>query len=301
MFNLSRAGSLAFFILFIHSILFFFASAAPVSVTPTSISVPSYKSYAVANKFPQLLSRHSSKRDSQSYVLRSLAEPEIETLVRRKSVGAKIKGAFQKAGSAIKNVAKKVGNGVKTAAKKVGNFVKTTGAKVAKVGLKVLSTAQSIGAKVAGFIPGVGKPIGKALKGASAVTNAISNKIPAKLGSKLDKGMKVMDTIRNPMSAVKGKAGKAAGKALDAILRREEDERVVHRELDDMLWDREFNDDDLYTRDYEPSAILGREEDEWVVHRELDDMFWNRESDDDDLYARNYEIEERDEFEDSMQ
>ncbi|KIM43490.1 hypothetical protein M413DRAFT_443414 [Hebeloma cylindrosporum] len=324
MFNLfSRAGSLVLLTLFVHSFLFFFAAAAPVSVVrSTSIGVPSHHdSYAIDTPFPQALKlpRSLTNSGSHSHVLRSLVEPEMVILVRRKSIAAKIRGAFKKIGSGIKHAfqkvgkgiktaakkigngiktaakkvgngiktaAKKVGNGIKTAAKKVGNgiktaakkvghgivtaakkvgkFVKTTGAKIAKFGLKVISTVQSVGAKVVGFIPGVGKPLGRALKAASMGTNALSNKIHVSLGKKLDKGMKIMDKIRNPVSG-------AGGKALDAVLRREEDEQwVFHRELDDMLWDREL--DDLL---WDP---------------ELDDLLWDRELDDGDIYARDYDI-----------
>jgi hypothetical protein len=57
-------------------------------------------------------------------------------------------------------------------------------------------------------------------------------------------------------------AGGAAGKALDAILRREEnDDWILPRELDDSLWDRGFSDeDDLYSRDYD------------IVERDYDDF-----------------------------
>jgi hypothetical protein len=77
--------------------------------------------------------------------------------------------------------------------------LKTTGAKIAKFGLKIISTAQSIAAKVVGFIPGL-KGVGKAIKAMSMGTNALSEKIHVSLGAKLDKGMRVMDKIRNPVS-----------------------------------------------------------------------------------------------------
>lgn len=77
--------------------------------------------------------------------------------------------------------------------------MKTTGAKIAKFGLKVISTVQSVASKVAKFIPGIGKPISAALNGASKVSNLASNKIHVSLGKKLDKGMKIMDKIRNPV------------------------------------------------------------------------------------------------------
>lgn len=142
--------------------------------------------------------------------MRSSVDREMQTLVRRKSVAAKIRGAFQKVGGAIKKGFQKVGQGIKTAAQKVGKFIKTTGAKIAKFGLKVLSTAQSIGAKVVGIIPGL-KGVGKALKAVSMGTNALSNRIHVSLGKKLEKGMDIMDKIRNPVSG-------AGGKVLDAIL-----------------------------------------------------------------------------------
>ncbi|KIM46965.1 hypothetical protein M413DRAFT_422530 [Hebeloma cylindrosporum] len=233
MYKLSRAGSLVLFTLVLHSFLFFFASAAPVSVP--SPTLPSHNSYAIDKPIHQSLSASLSRGGSRS-ALRSLVQPEGEALVRR-SAASKIRGAFKKAGSRIKH-----------AARKVGHFMKTTGAKIVKFGLKIASTAQSIGAKVLGFIPGL-KPLGKAMKAASMATNAISNRIHVSLGRKLDKGMRVMDKIRNPV-------GGAGGKALNALLRREEDEWVFGRELDDLLWDREFDEDDIYSRDYEILQLL---------------------------------------------
>jgi len=166
---------------------------------------------------------------------RSVEHVENIILVRRESVGAKIKHAFQKVGkgikkgfekvgAGIKKAAKKVGEGVKTAAKKVAKFAKTTGAKIAKFGLEVVSTAESVASKVAKFIPGVGKPISAALTGMSKVTGLASDKIHANLGSKLQKGMDVMKKIQNPV-------GGAAGKVLNA-LRREMAEDAVLFERD---------------------------------------------------------------------
>ena len=85
------------------------------------------------------------------------------------------------------------------AAKKVGHFAKEVGAKVAKFGLEVVSTAQSVAAKAAKFIPGIGKPISAALTGMSKATSVASDKIHANLGSKLQKGMDVMKKIQNPV------------------------------------------------------------------------------------------------------
>ena len=82
---------------------------------------------------------------------------------------------------------------------KVGDFVKHTAAKVVKFGLKVASGVQQLAGTVAGFIPGVGKPIGKALQAESKVTGAISDKIHANLGKKLDKGVNVINKAQKIM------------------------------------------------------------------------------------------------------
>jgi len=107
--------------------------------------------------------------------------------------GQKVKTGFQKAGTAIKKGFQKVGNGIKTAAKKVWHFVKTTGAKIAKFGLKVVESVGEVVGKVASFIPGIGKPIQQAIHGVSKVAGVISDHIHAKLSKKLEKGMKIMN------------------------------------------------------------------------------------------------------------
>jgi phage-related protein len=133
-----------------------------------------------------------------------------DQLVRR-SVGSKIKQAFEKAGSAIKkgfqkvgagikSVAEKVKTGVVTAAKKVGTFMKTTGAKVAKFGLKVVESVGEAVGHVASFIPEIGKPIQQAIHGISKVAGVISDHIHAKLSDKLQKGMNVMNKADQVMS-----------------------------------------------------------------------------------------------------
>jgi len=116
-----------------------------------------------------------------------------DQLERRSKVGNKIKQAFKKAGSAIKKGFQKVGSAVKSAVKKVGTFVKTTGAKIAKFGLKVVQSVGTMVGKVAGYIPAIGKPIDKAIEGVSKVAGVVSDHIHAKLSSKLQKGMNVMN------------------------------------------------------------------------------------------------------------
>jgi phage-related protein len=108
-------------------------------------------------------------------------------------VGSEIKHGFQKVGSEIKHVAQKVGTGIKTAVKKVGNFIKTTGAKIVKFGLKVVQSVGEVIGKVASFIPAIGKPIDQAINGVSKVAGVISDHIHAKLSAKLQKGMNVMN------------------------------------------------------------------------------------------------------------
>ncbi|KAF5324281.1 hypothetical protein D9619_011214 [Psilocybe cf. subviscida] len=98
------------------------------------------------------------------------------------SVAAKIRGAFHK-----------VGEGIKHAAQKVGHFVKTTGAKIAKVGLKIVATAQKIASKAVGWLPGIGKPLGKIMEGESKGLNKASDAIHAHIGGKLGQAMHRMD------------------------------------------------------------------------------------------------------------
>jgi hypothetical protein len=78
--------------------------------------------------------------------------------------------------------------------------VKKNGAKIAKFGLQVMSTTESVGAKLAKFIPGVGKAVGTALDAESKVTGFASNAIHANLSPKLQKGMRIMNKIQHPVS-----------------------------------------------------------------------------------------------------
>lgn len=72
------------------------------------------------------------------------------------------------------------------------HFIKTTGAKVVKFGLKVAQSLLTVGAKVLGFIPGVGKPLGKIVDGAAKVVGVVGDHIHATLSHHLQTGMKVM-------------------------------------------------------------------------------------------------------------
>ena len=56
--------------------------------------------------------------------------------------------------------------------------------------------------KVAGFIPGIGKPLGKAIEGVSKVAGVVSDRIHVKLPAKLQKGMDVMNKADKIMSYI---------------------------------------------------------------------------------------------------
>ncbi|KIM30526.1 hypothetical protein M408DRAFT_328095 [Serendipita vermifera MAFF 305830] len=123
---------------------------------------------------------------------------------------------------ALKGFVKQHGAAIRGAINKAVKWVADTGAKVAKFGLKVVSTVASVASKVVGFIPGVGKAVGKAVGGLGHAANAASNAIKADLGPHLEKGMQVMDKIRNPV-------GGTAGKVLDAVLKRDVGESLSAR------------------------------------------------------------------------
>jgi hypothetical protein len=133
------------------------------------------------------------------------------------------------------------------AVQKVGHFVKTTGAKIAKFGLEVVSTAASIGSKIAKFIPVVGKAVSTALNVESKVTGLASNAIHVDLGAKLDKGMQIMNKIQHPVSEYHRfflseyfgqnidlfvrRTGGALGAVVDALRRDGGGELVFRREV----------------------------------------------------------------------
>jgi len=165
-------------------------------------------------------------------------------------IGRGIKKVAQKIGRGIKKVAQKIGHGIKVAAQKVGHFIKTTGAKIVKVGLKIISTVQKVASKIVGFIPGVGKVLGKVLEGASAATNAISDKIHVKIGGKLGKAMEGFD-----------KARKIVG--------------YIPRELPEDYQERDLGEfEEFDARDaYESDSLLDARTDyeEWLYERGWDD------------------------------
>lgn len=86
---------------------------------------------------------------------------------------------------------------------KVGTFAKNNKG-LAKFGLKALSSLTEIGSKAVGFIPGIGKPLSKAMEVVSTVENVGSKKIHANFGShgKLEKGMNIMNKADKMMKYI---------------------------------------------------------------------------------------------------
>ncbi|KAF8996161.1 hypothetical protein BDQ17DRAFT_957139 [Cyathus striatus] len=173
-----------------------FASAMPVP--PCSEINP--RSCLVSKPDPGVaISKHSG--EDYNIVTRSSISHADHLALREVIVSrTSVKEKFKKFGQKLKAGFQKVGQGIKTAAKKVGRFVKTTGAKIVKFGAKVVSTGMSVLSKVAKVIPGVGKAISAGLKGVGTAADVVSNAIHANLGKKLDKGMKIMDKVQNPIS-----------------------------------------------------------------------------------------------------
>jgi len=149
--------------------------------------------------------------DDGQLVRRSLAS-------RTKAIFHKAKVGLEKIGHGIAHAAKTVAKAVKHEAimvgktivkgvKKAVNFVKTTGAKIVKFGLEVYSTATHLVGKALHALPGIGQSIGKVLDGASAAADAIQKHIKVHLSNKLEKGMKIMEKIKE-YTSLPGKAGK---------------------------------------------------------------------------------------------
>ena len=59
-----------------------------------------------------------------------------------------------------------------------------------------------VGSKLVSWIPGIGKPLSKAMDGVAKVAGLISDKIKVKLPAKLEKGMKVMDKANKVMDFI---------------------------------------------------------------------------------------------------
>ena len=123
--------------------------------------------------------------------------------------------------------------------------MKTTGAKVAKFGLKVVQSWEKVGSKIVSFIPGIGKPLSKALDGVSKVAGVISDNIHVKLDPKLEKGMDVMNKANQIMGYIPREFSEE-----EDFQHRDIDEAYLFEERDDFeLENREDSYSDLYERD----------------------------------------------------
>ena len=133
------------------------------------------------------------------------------------------------------------------AATKVGTFVKKEGAAVAKFGLKVAQSVGEVVGHVASFIPAIGKPIQQAIHGATEIAGFASDHIKAKLSSKLEKGMKVMNKADKIMGYMPREFSEE-----DAFLQRDIGEAYFEeRDIDDSiaLENREEYYFEVYERD----------------------------------------------------
>jgi len=198
----SRAGLVAL----VFGLIISLVSAIPIPAAGSGLSSTlSPSSYPSLNGQPEIdtatgrisLSGRMSTLPTATRALtrkQDISTNMDDQLVRR-SVGSKIKAAFQKFGSEVKH-------GVQTAVKKVGNFVKSSGAAVAKFATKVVQSVGEVVGHVASFIPAIGKPIQQAIHGVSEVAGVVSDHIHAKLSSKLQKGMNVMNKADKVMSYI---------------------------------------------------------------------------------------------------
>jgi len=159
------------------------------------------------------------------------------------------KNAVKKVGGAVKSVAKGVATaakGVATAAKKTVNYIKKNGATFAKVAFKAVAAASKAASHVVAVIPGIGKPVGQALKQISQVSDFVSSQIPAKMSSGWQKAMNVMEKVENPLGTG------VAGKVFDAVLKRDDEEDLVKRSMmeGEVLYERDFPELEIEARSF---------------------------------------------------
>ena len=132
------------------------------------------------------------------------------------------------------------------AAKKVWHWVKTTGAKVAKFGLKVFQSVEKVGSKLVSWIPGIGKPLSKAMDAVSKVAGIASDHIHVKLPAKLEKGMNIMNKANKVMDYMPRELSEEEG-----FQERDIDEAYHFEERDDIeLENREESYSEVYERDF---------------------------------------------------
>ena len=123
--------------------------------------------------------------------------------------------------------------------------MKTTGAKVAKFGLKVVESVGEVVGKVVGFIPGIGKPLDRAIEGVSKIAGVISDHIHVKLPPKLEKGMKVMEKADHIMGYIPRRREFSEEELLQ---QRDIGEKYHFEERDDIAL--ESRDESYFERDF---------------------------------------------------
>jgi hypothetical protein len=131
--------------------------------------------------------------------------------------------------------------------------MKTTGAKVAKFGLKVLQSVDGVASKVASFIPGIGKPLSKAIEAESKIAGFVSDHINVKLPDNLEKGMKVMEKANKIMEYIPRRRGSSEDSE-EAFQQRDIGETYHFEERDDIALENrdesyfEADERDIYER-----------------------------------------------------
>jgi len=241
MLTILQTQFLALIMIYIHSLNFFIALAAPVRETSSVLRKrePQHSSgiYAKRNvhsrdntisNWPMgapaasyLGGRNPAKSLYALRVLKASAEREPQTLERRnifsdignafKKAGNAVKSGFQRAGHAITNVAQKVGSGVKSAAQKVGSGIKNAAQKVGSV---VKNAAQKVGSGV----KNVAQKVGSGVKNvAQKAGNGIKN-VAQKIGNGVKTAAKVAGNgLKTAGKWVKDNGAKIAKVGLKAV------------------------------------------------------------------------------------
>ena len=129
--------------------------------------------------------------------------------------------------------------------------MKTTGAKIAKFGLKVVQSVDEVAGKVVGFIPGIGKPLGKVIEAEGKVAGMISDHIHVKLPGNLQKGMNIMNKADKIMDYIPRRREFSEE---EAFQQRDISEAYHFEERDDIALENreepyfEANERDIYER-----------------------------------------------------
>ena len=131
--------------------------------------------------------------------------------------------------------------------------MKTTGAKAAKFGLKVVQSVQQVASKVVNFIPGIGKPLSKAIDAESKIAGFVSDHINVKLPDNLEKGMNIMEKADKIMDYIPRRRGFSEDSE-EAFQQRGIDETYFEERDDDFALENrggsyfEADERDIYER-----------------------------------------------------